>query len=183
LEFHSAILERMASSWRALAGLAFFAACSPDAPTGIRTVFDPCRPVELVADGVATSDERASMAAAIDLWRNAAALRATLDPAASHLPIRFQMAAGAFHGLYDDQIGEIFVNASFVSADARTITIAHEMGHAFGLTHVPTSERTSLMNPGNTTVPPTAEDVATLVAMWGRCEESTSAASSSARGR
>lgn len=123
------------------------------------------------------------MAAAIDLWRTAAALRATLVPSADapRLPIRFQMAAGAFHGLYDDHIGEIFVNESFAMADARTITIAHEMGHAFGLSHVPTSERPSLMNPGNTTVPPTAEDVATLAALWGRCAEPTAAAPSSAR--
>jgi hypothetical protein len=170
----------MSSLWRALAVLAFFAACSPDAPGGNRTVFDPCRPVLLIPDGMTTAEERASIAAAIDLWRNAAALRATLDPSADapRLPIRFQMAAGAFHGLYDDHIGEIFVNDSFAAADARTITIAHEMGHAFGLSHVPASERASLMNPGNTTVPPTAEDVAALAALWGHCAEPTAAPSS-----
>lgn len=160
--------------------LAFFAACSPDSPNTIRTVFDPCRALVLAPDGATTPDDRVSMAAAIDLWRTAAALHVTLDaPAAPRLPIRFQMAAGAFHGLYDDRIGEIFVNDEFAAPSARTITIAHELGHAFGLVHVPASERPSLMNPNNTTVPPTAEDVAALVALWGRCEPG--AASSSAQ--
>jgi len=49
-------------------------------------------------------------------------------------------------------------------------SVAHELGHAFGLVHVPQSERTSLMNPGNISTPPTVEDQAALAALWGTCE-------------
>jgi hypothetical protein len=162
---------------RALVGLALVLVlgCSSDPATSLRTVFDPCAPLALVPDPTATAADRSSMALAIDLWRSAAFVQTQVDatsgaPAATpRLPIHFQAAAGAFHGLYDDRDGEIFVNQSFVADSARTITIAHELGHAFGLLHVPASERASLMNPNNTTVLPTALDVATLAASWGRC--------------
>ena len=49
------------------------------------------------------------------------------------------------------------------------ITIAHEIGHAFGLVHVPADQRTSVMNPNNLVVEPTAEDVDTLATRWGVC--------------
>ena len=55
-----------------------------------------------------------------------------------------------------------------LSADRRVI--AHELGHAFGLFHVPASERISLMNPGNLTTPPTTADQAALAALWGSCD-------------
>ena len=48
------------------------------------------------------------------------------------------------------------------------MTIAHEIGHAFGLWHVKPSVRRSVMNPGNTTVTPTERDVDSVRALWGK---------------
>jgi hypothetical protein len=173
----------MARLLRAPFVLAIFTSCSSDPQTALRTVFDPCQPVVAAPDAMATPAERASVEQAIQIWRHAAALEVTLDaaPHAPSIPIHFQAAAGAFHGLYDDHAGEIFVNQDLMDPNARAITIAHELGHAFGLLHV--VGRPSLMNPGNTTVPPTAEDIATLAASWGACATGKTVALSSADSR
>jgi predicted Zn-dependent protease len=47
------------------------------------------------------------------------------------------------------------------------VTIAHELGHTFGLWHVHPSTRRSVMNPGNTTITPTERDVDSVRALWG----------------
>ena len=48
------------------------------------------------------------------------------------------------------------------------VTIAHEIGHAFGLVHV--SDRPSVMNVGNLVVEPNTGDVTALVALWSTCD-------------
>src|SRR5690242_20012082 len=117
----SAILSEMLASRRALLVLAIFTSCSSDPAAALHTVFDPCQPVVIAPDATASAAERASIADAIDLWRHAAALQPTLDatPHAPRLPIHFQAAAGAFHGLYDDHSGEIFVNQDLMDERAR----------------------------------------------------------------
>ena len=85
------------------------------------------------------------------------------------MPLAFQVAAAPFHGLYDDGAGRIHVNEDLTDVGPLHITIAHEIGHAFGLPHVSASVRRSLMNTGNTTVGITPEDVDALAAIWGRC--------------
>ncbi len=85
------------------------------------------------------------------------------------MPLLFQVAAPPFHGLYDNQAGRIFINADLTDVDPLRITIAHEIGHAFGLSHVSPSVRPSLMNSGNLTIGITPEDVEALAAIWGRC--------------
>ncbi len=80
----------------------------------------------------------------------------------------FRSQARPFHGLYDAPSGQIYINDD-LAGDELAITIAHEVGHSFGLVHIPSNERASLMNPANLTVVPTPADVATLAGLWGRC--------------
>lgn len=108
---------------------------------------------------------------AIDLWNRVAGLRLT-EAGPTDVPrlvLQFEDAASIFHGVYDDERGVIFINDE-LEGDDLVITAAHELGHAFGLTHVAAKERRSLMNPNNLTVSPTNEDVTELRALWGTCE-------------
>ena len=63
----------------------------------------------------------------------------------------------------------IFINDE-LDGDELMLTTAHELGHAFGLTHVDPGMRRSVMNPNNITVSPTSDDVAKLHALWGTCD-------------
>jgi hypothetical protein len=134
-------------------------------------VFDVCAPIAITAPG-ATPDEAASIDAAVALWRTRGVTLAGFTTAPGDVPaieIRFAEAAAAFHGVYEDEIGVIFVNAGLDDDEARTITIAHELGHAFGLWHVASGERSSVMNPGNLTTVPNAGDGLALETLWGLC--------------
>ena len=141
--------------------------------SGAAVTFDPCTPVALVPDATATEAQLAGVAAGAALWNSSAA--SDLLPASSAgggsgptLPIHFQIAGAPFHGLYDAPSGQIYINDD-LAGEELAITIAHEVGHSFGLVHVSSNERASLMNPANLTVLPTAADVATLAGLWGRC--------------
>lgn len=89
----------------------------------------------------------------------------TIDPIA----IRFDDAAEAFHGVYDPASATITINRALTDRATLAIVIAHELGHVFGLAHVPAATRASLMNPGNLATPPTDADQRTLEALWGTC--------------
>ena len=148
--------------------------CAQDpSASGVAVKFDPCTPVTLVPDATATADQLAGVAAGAALW-NASASSDLLAASSGgggggpSLPIHFQVAAAPFNGLYDAPSGQIYINDD-LTGDELAITIAHEIGHSFGLVHIPTSVRPSLMNPANLTVLPTAADVATLAGLWGRC--------------
>lgn len=131
--------------------------------------FDPCATLSLVPDQSATPAQTAAITGGLALWNAAAGTGLALETAgAPTLPIHFQSAAAPFHGLYDPSIGQIFVNDD-LSGTAEAITIAHEIGHAFGLVHVSPTERPSVMNPDNLDVTPTPDDVATLAGFWNRC--------------
>ena len=146
---------------------------SPSA-SGPAVAFDPCTPVTLVPDATATAVQLQGVAAGAALWNASAtsdlltgsSAGAAAGPAPT-LPIHFQVAGAPFHGLYDPS-GQIYINDD-LAGDQLAITIAHEVGHSFGLVHIPSNERASLMNPANLTVIPTAADVATLAGLWGRC--------------
>lgn len=151
-------------------------ACAPaPAAGGPAVTFDPCTPLTLAPDATATSAQQAGVVAGAALWNASAgsdllmAAGPTADAGTTPvLPIHFQVAAAPFHGLYDAPNGQIFVNEDLVGEDL-AITVAHEVGHSFGLVHIPPDVRASLMNPGNLTVLPTPQDVATLAGIWGRC--------------
>ena len=151
------------------------AACAPEQiPPGEAVAFDPCEPLLLMPASTATAAERDGIAAGAVLWNAIAGTRLTVADAGASgdvlLPIHFQSAAAAFHGLYDPTNGQVFINTD-LSGGAQAVTIAHEIGHAFGLAHVPSGERASVMNPGNLNVEPNADDVATLALRWGACRE------------
>jgi hypothetical protein len=157
---------------------------NPESSSFTGTTFNPCAPVALVADASATPDQLAAVTAALGLWNGVARSRLTLSPDATDsaaapaaapadaapatIPIQFQQAADVFHGYYDPTTAQISINRD-LSGTPASIVIAHEIGHAFGLVHVPPDQRSSVMNPGNLNVEPTLEDAATLTVRWGAC--------------
>lgn len=137
--------------------------------------FDVCRPLVLDVEG-ATAEQRASVSDAIGLWQALGVSGLTVEPIADapRIAVVFQDAAAPFHGYYDDERAIVYVNATIEDPFARAITIAHELGHAFGLWHI--DHRTSVMNTGNLTVAPTDEDRRDIEALWGQCSSVASAA-------
>ena len=151
------------------------AACGgAPADTTIDIVHDVCAPITL-AVSAPTEAQRAGIAGALALWRadGVGTMSVVDDPAAGAgaIEIRFEPAGLPFHGLYDDEAGIVYINRAIEDLTPLSIVIAHELGHSFGLPHVETAERRSLMNPGNLVTPPTAGDRAAVEALWGRCEE------------
>jgi hypothetical protein len=149
-----------------------FAGCggATSAPGPILT-YDACQPLALLPDPVVTDAQATGIAAGIAFWNDLAGTALQVgspDPGAAMptVPIHFQGAAAPFHGLYDG--GQIYINDDLAGAP-QSVVIAHEVGHAFGLVHIPSSERPSLMNPGNMTIEPTAADIDTLSTLWGHC--------------
>ena len=142
------------------------------ADTTIDITHDACEPLALVAID-ANDQQRDGIAAAIALWQQRGVGQLVVgSPDAASIDIVFEQAPSAFHGLYDDEAGIIFVNAQLAEPDPLAIVIAHELGHAFGLEHVARDESVSVMNPGNLVTPPTANDQRRVEALWGRCESS-----------
>jgi hypothetical protein len=143
------------------------AACSAPADDTIDITHDVCAPITVGA--LAASElQRTGIDAAIELWaeRGISTLRQSPAPA---IEIRFEDAAPAFHGVYDDETGVVFINRSLTDPAAVAVVIAHELGHAFGLGHVATRDRASVMNPGNLVTPPSEADARELDLLWGAC--------------
>jgi len=149
-----------------------FTGCGQSDPL-IDQQFDICGPIGLDLGG-ATPAQRSGVVAAIGYWRGR-----NVDLLADHpidgaptIPIVFQPANSIYRGYYDDEAAIIYINEDLDSdPGARAITIAHELGHAFGLHHVPADERDSLMNPHNLTIGPTLEDERQLTLLWGSCTQ------------
>jgi hypothetical protein len=157
--------------------LPFAAGCgeasSGDAASGATAAlrFDPCHPIAVVLDPGATADQKAGVAGAVDWWNAAAGGQVFVaasagDPIADAVPLHFQAAAPPSHGFFDPARGEIFINLDLESRPL-AVTIAHELGHAFGLVHV--TDRASVMTAGNLDVQPNLGDVAALAKLWGAC--------------
>jgi predicted Zn-dependent protease len=167
----------------AVLSLSHFVGCAEDKP-GL--TFDACAPLAIGSSPALTSVQAQGLTDALSMWNQAAGTAlvssSAMDPIAgagdaaaamARVPLTFQAAAPPFHGLYDNQAGQIFINEDLTVVAPLRITIAHEIGHAFGLVHVSPDVRPSLMNPGNTTVGITPDDVAALAAIWGTCPSPT----------
>lgn len=146
--------------------------CGGAAGTVDGVTFNPCAPLALVPDSSATPAQATGVAAALALWNGMAASRLSVTAAppadSSSVPVHFQEAAPPLYGFYDPKAGAVFINEDLGDAPL-AVTIAHEVGHAFGLVHVPSETRASVMNPGNLSVTPTGADVAALTELWGQC--------------
>jgi hypothetical protein len=152
--------------------LALAAAC--DAGVGDSTIditYDPCSDIQILPAADATDPELASLDDAMAMWNQAAATSLSRQPrmGARSIAVRFEKAAPLFHGIYLDEIGDVVINRALGDRRERAITIAHELGHAFGLEHVDPDTRPSVMNPDNLRIPPGAGDVAALAELWGGC--------------
>jgi len=136
-------------------------------------MFDACAPLAIVPDVGVTDAQSGGIVAGMGLWNDRAGTHLTLAASGdtAGVPLHFQAAAANFHGLYDAPNAQVYINTD-LSGSVLAVTIAHEIGHVFGLSHVPPEQRTSVMNPNNLVVEPTAEDVDTLATRWGVCRAS-----------
>lgn len=152
--------------------LILLAACGA-APSGPALTFDACEPMT-VGVAAASDDQLASIDDAIAMW-SAEGVAVTRGDT-GQVAIVFRSGAKALYGFYDDTTATVYINAELADRTERAITVAHELGHAFALVHVPASTRASVMNPGNLTIEPDDGDRAALAAMWGDCPRSTGVA-------
>jgi hypothetical protein len=161
-------------------------ACN-DGRTTLNRTFDACAPLHIALEPDTPPARAQAIADGLAMWNTLAGTQLTDGPplqldsgaapsadapasATTEVPMRFESAAPAFFGLYDDDNAVIYINKDLDGNwPALSITVAHEVGHTMGLLHVPPGTRKSVMNPGNITVQPTAADAEALVALWGAC--------------
>ena len=144
------------------------AGCAVEHDRVLDVTFDPCAALVIAPSPALTADQRDAIDDALALWEAVLPVTASVDPAAAPgLVVRAEAAAPAFFGVYLDETGEIVINDGLPDRHAIAMTIAHELGHAFGLWHV--TDRTSVMAPDNRDVAPTADDAAAVMALWPSC--------------
>lgn len=146
------------------------ASCSGGGDGEIETVFAPCEPLVLAPEGAVPDDTLLSLDLTIAMW-NLHGMQLSREPleGVPTVPIRFEDAAANFHGVYEDELGVIYINLALTDPHQRAVTIAHEIGHAFGLLHVDRDERTSVMNRANVVTEPSSGDREALADLWGAC--------------
>ena len=137
------------------------------------TVYDPCSPLTLSISSDLGADERRGVDEAIAMW--SAVLPTHIEVgtgarASNVLPVIFVRGDVAHRAAYWDRSGIIEIARDRLEPSTYGIALAHELGHAFGLLHVATSDRASVMNVGNLEVRPGADEAAELRALWPACQ-------------
>jgi hypothetical protein len=138
----------------------------------VEVTYDPCSPLRLVPDDLASAQERASVQEAIDHWGAVIAIQADVGgwpddrPA---LPVTFESGDTFYRAVYWDSFGEIAINRDKVDPADQGIALAHELGHAFGLLHV--EDRPSVMNTGNLELAPNDADADAVRGLWPACAD------------
>jgi len=122
----------------------------------------------VIAAPTVTAEQRASIDDAIALWSSAGVTAFAIGDT-PQVTVEFKTAADAVYGYYDNTLAIVYVNTQVTDPTQRAIVVAHELGHSLGLVHVAPSTRLSVMNPGNLTIDPTADDASALTAIWGSC--------------
>jgi hypothetical protein len=156
---------------RWLFGVALIFCGCGQAETTAGVVHDACSHLLVLPAEDSRNAEREGVGRGISFWHDVGVTAPRLEQtsAGPTVPVHFEVAPEAFRGVYEPSTGEVFVNRRLEDSFERSVTVAHELGHALGLPHVPPSERPSMMNPGNLTVLPTNEDVEALARLWGDC--------------
>ena len=119
------------------------------------------------------AEEVQSIEDALQLWAQVLPVQAevALEQAPeSALAIEFESGDSFYRAMYWDSLGLISISRDHLQPEDYAIALAHELGHAFGLPHVPKEQRASVMNVGNLDVPPDEVDAAALRALWPACE-------------
>lgn len=171
-------MVRLRSTW--ILSLALIGGCAGGPQdTTLDIVSDVCEPTAVIAPSDVSQPQLASIDEALTMWARIGFDRFRLAVGegaddvleSQHIEIVFDDAAEIFHGLYDDEHGVVYINRALSNDHERSVTVAHELGHAFGLQHVASGARISVMNPANLVVEPNDGDAAELVALWGACTD------------
>lgn len=168
-------MVQLRSTW--ILSLALVGGCAGGPQdTTLDIVADVCEPTAVTASSDATGAQLASIDAALAMWSRLGFDRARRVAGVpltggQHISIVFDDAAEFFHGLYDDEHGVVYINRALSDDHERSVTLAHELGHAFGLWHIDRGARVSVMNPSNLVVEPNDGDAAELAALWGSCSD------------
>lgn len=135
----------------------------------IKTVYDPCEGIDIRTPDGTRPEELAAIDAAIEYWNAVSNVKISqsFSPPDQTLDVSFEDAALMFRGVYEDELGDVYVNRRLSNPKDMAITIAHELGHALGLPHI--NSRDSVMNEGNLEFEPLELDVAALADLWGPC--------------
>lgn len=127
---------------------------------------DVCAPITVNSASL-TEVQAKGIDDAMALWSDHGVTTLERSGAEPAVEVRFDHAAAAFYGLYDDVHSIVYINDDITDPKTLEIVIAHELGHAFGLSHI--TGRPSLMNAHNDHTLPTTEDEAAVRALWGPC--------------
>lgn len=152
--------------------LCLVAACAAD--DSIDRTFDPCSPLTIVPAPGTEAREIQSIEAAALAWSRVIPARIEIgagSPDAVTLGVTFEPGDTFYRAMYWAGVGKISISRDGLAPEDYALALAHEMGHAFGLLHVSTELRGSVMNTGNVEIEPTDADGLAVRDLWESCRQ------------